>query len=163
MISMNVKVKQWKSLFIILLITLAAGGLSGFLTSESMKEYAGLYQPPLAPPGWLFPVVWTILYILMAVAAWRIYISDAPEKKTALITYGVQLLVNVLWPVLFFKFDAYLLAFAWLLLLWYLIFIMLKQFYKIDPLAGKLIIPYLLWVTFAGYLNLAIVLHYAVL
>ena len=159
---MNEKVKQWKSLLVILLIILAAAGLSGLLTAGSMEKYTGMYQPPLAPPGWLFPVVWTILYILMAVAAWRVYISNAPEKKTALITYAVQLLVNVLWPVLFFKFDAYLLAFAWLLLLWYLVFIMLKQFYKIDPLAGKLIVPYLLWITFAGYLNLAIVIHYAI-
>ena len=157
---MKPEIKQWKSLVISLLLTLAVGGLAGFATAGSMEKYANLYQPPLAPPGWLFPVVWTILYVLMAVAAWRVFISHSPNKQQALLLYGIQLIVNALWPVLFFTLDAYLLAFAWLLLLWYLVFMMFRQFKEIDPLAGWLIVPYLVWLTFAAYLNLAIAIHY---
>ena len=154
---MNVK---WKELLISLFISLGAGALAGLLTSDSMQKYATMYKPPLAPPGWVFPVVWTVLYILMGIAAYLVYVSDSDQKKTALTLYGVQLVANVLWSVIFFELDAYLLAFAWLLLLWYLIFLTLRSFYEINPTAGKLLIPYLLWVTFAGYLNLSIAIHY---
>ncbi len=151
---------NWKELLISLFISLGAGALAGLLTSDSMQKYATMYKPPLAPPGWVFPVVWTVLYILMGIAAYLVYVSDSDQKKTALTLYGVQLVANVLWSVIFFELDAYLLAFAWLLLLWYLIFLTLKSFYEINPTAGKLLIPYLLWVTFAGYLNLSIAIHY---
>lgn len=151
---------NWKVLAVSLGITLGAGGLSGLLTAGSMGQYENMYQPPLAPPGWIFPIVWTILYILMAVAAYLVIQSGSPEKEQAIKLYLGQLLVNVLWPVLFFVMETYLPAFAWLILLWYLIWKTIQVFASIDKWAGYLMIPYLLWVTFAGYLNLAIALHY---
>ena len=151
---------QRKPLLGSLLISLGTGAVSAFLASDSMEKYSSLYKPPLAPPGWAFPVVWNILFILMGVAAYIIYESDAPGKAQALKLYGVQLLVNAFWSVIFFRFDAYFLAFAWLLLLWYLVYLTIKQFKDINETAARLLIPYLVWLTFAGYLNLAIAVHY---
>ena len=156
---------NWKALFTSLVFSLGTGGLAAFITAGSMNQYERMYQPQLAPPGWLFPVVWTILYILMGIAAYLIYESEAKnaaqesEKQAALEIYAVQLVVNFIWPILFFNLNAYLLSFAWLLLLWYLILQTIRKFYAIDKTAGILLIPYLLWVTFAGYLNLAIALY----
>ena len=151
---------KWKPLLVSLAVSLGTGALSALLTSDSMGQYQNIYRPPLAPPGWLFPIVWTILFVLMGVAAYRIYVADAAqdEKRSALLFYVAQLLVNFFWSIIFFRWEAYLLAFAWLLLLWYLIFVTLRKFYDIDKTAGYLLIPYLAWVTFAGYLNLAIVI-----
>lgn len=153
---------NWKVLLVSLAISLGAGILSSLLSGNSMGEYQELYQPPLAPPGWLFPIVWTILFILMGTAAYLVYESDAGEedKRAALTVYGVQLLVNVGWSIIFFRLDAYLLAFAWLLLLWYLIYRTIRLFWVIDTTAGGILLPYIVWVTFAGYLNLAIAIYY---
>lgn len=125
-----------------------------------MEKFAHLEQPPLSPPGWLFPVVWTILFFLMGVASYLVVRSDAPweKKKKALIFYGIQLVVNFFWSILFFNFGMYLFAFFWLLLLWVLILVTLVLFGRIRPAAGWLLVPYLLWVTFAGYLNFGIFL-----
>lgn len=150
---------QWKPLIVSLLISLGAGALAGILTSDSMNRYMQMYKPPLAPPGFIFPIVWTILFILMGIAAYLIYLSPSAEKRPALIVYLIQLVVNVLWSVIFFQFDAYLLAFVWLVFLWYLIYTTINQFYPINKAAAILMLPYLLWVTFAGYLNLAIAVH----
>lgn len=150
---------QWKPLAVSLLISLGAGGLSSILAGDSMQQYMQMYKPPLSPPGFLFPIVWTILFILMGVASYLVYITPGEEKKLPLTIYFIQLIVNVLWSVIFFRFDAYLLAFAWLLLLWFLIFITIRQFYTVNKTAAYLLIPYLLWVTFAGYLNLAIAIN----
>lgn len=153
---------NWKTLLVSLAVSLGAGALAGALTADSMAKYEELYKPPLAPPGWAFPVVWTILFILMGIAAYLVYEADAneEEKKSALLVYGIQLLANVGWSIIFFRFDAYILAFGWLLLLWFLIYRTLRRFYEIEALAGILLVPYLAWVTFAGYLNLAIALYY---
>ena len=98
----------------------------------------------------------------MGLAAFVVYDANAPmeEKKQALILYGVQLLFNLGWSVLFFRWNAYLPAFLWLIILWFLVFLLVKKFGAIDELAGKLMIPYLLWLTFAAYLNLSIALYY---
>lgn len=152
---------QWKPLLVSLVISLGTGAIGGLLTSGSMEKYSRMYQPPLAPPGWVFPVVWTILYLLMGVAAYLVYRTNSEKKYAALKLYAVQLLVNLGWPLLFFGLGAYLLAFTWLALLWYLVWMTIKQFYKINQTAGKLMLPYLLWVTFAGYLNLSIAVYYA--
>lgn len=149
-----------KSLVVSLFISLGTGILSALLTGGGMRQYADLYKPPLAPPGWLFPIVWTILYILMGVASWRIYESQGSDRRLALSLYGNQLLLNMVWPLLFFELKVYFFAFAWLLLLWLLIYLTIRQFLPIDRRAGLLLVPYLVWVTFAGYLNLAIALHY---
>ncbi|MBR5529505.1 MAG: tryptophan-rich sensory protein [Oscillospiraceae bacterium] len=147
---------DWKKLLLALAIPLGVGALSALLTGGSMANYGNLNRPPLSPPGWLFPVVWTILYLLMGYASYRIWVSDAPEKrkKSALRTYLAQLAVNFLWPLIFFGLQWRLLAFWVILLLWVLIYFTIKKFSKIDELAADLLLPYILWVTFAAYLNL---------
>ncbi len=149
-----------KTLAVSIAISLGAGILSALLTGGNMRQYADLYHPPLAPPGWLFPIVWTVLYILMGIAAWLVYETPSGDKRLALSLYGNQLLVNVVWPLIFFNLRAYFFAFGWLLLLWLLIYLTIKQFLPINRTAALLLTPYLAWVTFAGYLNLAIALHY---
>lgn len=147
---------DWKKLLIALAIPLGVGGLSALLTGGGMGDYGQLNQPPLSPPGWLFPVVWTILYLLMGYASYRIWTSSAPEtqKRSALRVYGAQLAVNFLWPLIFFGLQWRLLAFWVILLLWVLIYFTIKRFGKIDEIAADLLLPYILWVTFAAYLNL---------
>ncbi|SHM76630.1 TspO and MBR related proteins [Anaerosporobacter mobilis DSM 15930] len=148
-------------LFIIsLLIPLLIGGISGFITRNSMETFALLNKPPLSPPGWLFPIVWTTLYILMGVASYIVLVSNAPieSKSIALKVYLFQLVINFFWSLIFFNLEQYLLAFFWLLFLWVLIIITIILFYNISKTAAYLLIPYLLWVTFAGYLNLSIYL-----
>lgn len=150
---------DWKRLLIALAIPLAVGGLAALL-SGGMADYRAMNQPPLSPPGWLFPVVWTVLYLLMGYASYLIWISDAPEaeKRKALVLYGAQLLANFIWPLLFFGAEMYLTALIWLVVLWILIFLTIRAFSRINERAGDLLIPYILWVTFAAYLNLGIFL-----
>lgn len=155
---MHMKI-QWKALVVSLAVSLGTGLLSVLLTPNIQEDYAQLYRPPLAPPGWVFPVVWTILFVLMGIAAYLVYTSGNGQSTSALKLYLVQLLFNLGWSVLFFRWDAYLPAFLWLLILWYLVYRLIRQFGEISSLAGKLMIPYLIWLTFAGYLNLAIALH----
>lgn len=149
---------NWKRLIIFLAIPLAVGALSAILTNGSMEQFSALKQPPLSPPAFLFPIVWTILFILMGVSSYLVMQSDAFRKNVneALTIYGVQLFMNFFWTIIFFNMKTYLFAFVWLVILWVLIIIMCRSFYKISPLAGLLQLPYLLWTTFAGYLNLAI-------
>ncbi len=146
-----------KKLLISLAIPLAVGGLS-WLLSGAMGQYRALNQPPLSPPGWLFPIVWTILYLLMGYSSYRVYTAGKPPALTqrALKLYFAQLAVNFLWPIVFFVFSWYLAAFFVLIALWILILLTVKAFSAIDETAGDLLIPYLLWVTFAGYLNLGV-------
>lgn len=149
-----------KRLIICLAIPLVVGGAAGLLTMNSMEAFEALNQPPLSPPGWLFPVVWTVLYVLMGIASYLVSVSDAPqeEKARALWTYGIQLAFNFLWPIAFFNLKWYLSAFLWLVILWILILITALRFGRIRKPAGYLLVPYLLWVAFAGYLNLGIYL-----
>ena len=151
--------KDFKKRLICWAIPLAVGGLATLL-SGGMGNYRVMNQPPLSPPGWVFPIVWTVLYLLMGEASWRILTSGAePDKiRKALIAYGVQLGLNFLWPIVFFGGQMYLTAFLILILLWVAIFITLRRFSAINETAGDLLIPYLLWVTFAGYLNLGVYL-----
>lgn len=139
-------------------LPLFVGALAGILTQNSMTVYRSLNKPPFTPPGWIFPIVWTILYILMGIGSYMIASSRWYKKWNALLLYGVQLFLNFIWSLVFFNQQHYLLAFLILLLLWYCIFRMIAAFWSINPLAAILQIPYLLWVTFAGYLNFVIVL-----
>ena len=152
--------KNWKILIVCILIPLAVGSIAGLLTMGGMEKFATLNKPPLSPPAWLFPVAWTILYTLMGISSYLIYTSEEPKdsnlKSQALSTYGYQLLVNFLWPVFFFDFQWYLFSFLWLVFLWILVLKMILEFRKINPLAALLNIPYLLWLTFAAYLNLGV-------
>lgn len=147
-----------KILLLAVAIPLAVGGLSALLTRGNMELFDTLQKPPLSPPGWLFPVAWTILYIMMGLASGLVYTSggNSLERERALRFYGMQLIVNFFWSILFFNWSMYLLAFFWLILLWVLILVTAVRFYRIEPAAGYLMVPYLLWVTFAGYLNYGI-------
>lgn len=149
---------KWKPLLISIVIALGAGALSAWLSGDNMSVYQTLKLPPLAPPGIVFPIVWTVLYILMGISAYLIYQSISENKKSALIVYVIQLFLNALWSPIFFRMEAYLFAFVWLVVLWVFILIMIIKFYPINKTAALLQIPYLLWVTFAGYLNFAIYL-----
>ncbi len=146
---------QWKNLITCIAIPLAVGSLSALLTRNSMETFNAITKPALAPPGWLFPIVWTILYVLMGIASYLVLTSGKPNDK-ALTTYGIQLVFNFFWSIIFFNLELYLFAFIWLVLLWLLILKTVRLFYQISKPAGYLMIPYLLWVTFAGYLNFSI-------
>lgn len=149
---------DWKRTAVCIAIPLAVGGVTAWLTRGSMELFAALEQPPLSPPAWLFPVVWTALYILMGLASKRVLSSAAPREdvRTALWLYGIQLAVNFVWPLLFFNLQWFLIAFFWLMLLWGLVIVTTVKFHRIDPAAGYLLLPYALWTTFAAYLNLGI-------
>ena len=150
---MNIKNKS--ALIIFILIPLAAGSLSALLSGNS-AAYLALNKPPLSPPSFLFPIVWTILYILMGISSYIIYESEDPEKNKALRLYFIQLFFNFLWSIFFFGFSMYFFAFLWLLVLIILIVLMIYQFHKISPVAAYLQIPYLIWCLFAAYLNFMI-------
>ena len=152
---MHMKKQSWKTYAIWILIAEAVGALSGFLSRNGMDIYsAAVSQPPLSPPPIIFPIVWGILYALMGFGATRIYSSPpSKERSLGLNIYTVQLVVNFFWSLIFFNAQAYGFAFFWLLLLWSLVFWMISTFRKTDPLAAWLQIPYLIWLTFAAYLN----------
>ena len=138
----------------------AVGALSGWLTREGTRLYntdRSIQRPPLSPPGFLFPIVWTILYALMGIGAARI--CEAPvsrDRSRALAIFFLQLAFNFFWSILFFNLRAYGWALVWLVILWILILGMIICFWRVDRTAALLQIPYLLWVTFAAYLNYAI-------
>lgn len=136
-------------------IGLGTGLLSVLLTLGNFKAYSALLQPPM-PPEWLFPIVGGILYILMGVSAYLVYECDTEEKYIGLAVYVLQLIFNFLWLIIFFNIRNLLFAFVWLVFLWVLVLAMTISFYKVNKTAGLLQIPYLLWVTFAGYLNIAL-------
>lgn len=151
---------KWKTLLISIAIPLIVGGIAGFISKDSMSIFETLNKPPLSPPGWLFPVAWTILYALMGIASYLIVTSGAPQKSIsrAIKLYGVQLFFNFFWTFWFFYLGLYFFAFIWLLILWVLILATIISFAHISKPAMYLMLPYLLWVTFAGYLNLGIAL-----
>ena len=143
--------KNKSNLIIAVLIPLTVGSISSLL-SGNMGQM-NYIQPDFTPPAVVFPIVWTILYILMGISSYIIYESDYPDKNSALRIYGIQLFFNFFWSILFFRFSAYFLSLIWLLVLIILIIIMILRFYKISPIAAYLQIPYLLWCMFASYLN----------
>ena len=150
--------KKWKPYVFGAAIALAVGSLSGILSMDGMKLYAeSALKPPLTPPGWVFSVVWTILYALMGISSARIWLTpEGKERSKGLNLYVVQLIVNFFWSLLFFNAQAYGLAALWLILLWVLVLLMIIEFSKVDKLAAWLQIPYLVWLTFAAYLNLGV-------
>lgn len=136
----------------------AVGILAGLLTRAGTEMYAQMAaKPPLTPPGWLFPVVWTVLYALMGVSAVRIW--QAPEstaRSRALNLFVIQLVLNFFWSLIFFNARAYGLAVVWIILLWIAVLLMILQMRTVDPTAAWLQVPYLLWITFAAYLTLGV-------
>ena len=170
--------KNLKIIAISILIPIAVGSIAGLLTMGGMEQFQNLKKPSLAPPAWLFPVVWTILYLLMGISSYMIYTSKCNgnrkeeksiilqkirknncslvQKSNALQIYGYQLVVNFLWPVFFFNFGWYGFSYLWLILLWILVAKMIWEFDKISQTAALLNLPYLLWLGIAGYLNLSV-------
>ena len=145
-----------KSLLKSLVISLGTGVLASILTMGSMSIYQEINRPSLAPKATVFPIVWTILYILMGISSYLIYESNAKGKDTALKVYIIQLALNFTWSLIFFNARAFLFSFIWIILLWLAVILMIKLFYEISPLAALLQVPYLLWITFAAYLNFMI-------
>lgn len=156
----NVTVQKIALFLICVLIPLFVGLLSSSLTSENITILDQLKKPPLYPPGFLFPIVWTILYIFMGIASYLVLTSagDYNDIIDALSAYLLQLGVNFFWPIFFFNLQAFFFSFLWLVLLWILIALTIYNFAQVSKTAAYLMIPYLVWVTFAGYLNLSIFL-----
>lgn len=150
--------KQWKKYALSAAIALAVGGASALLSRQGMETYNEMaVKPPLSPPMWLFPVAWSILYILMGIGAARVWQSaESPHRSRGLNLYVAQLIVNFFWSLLFFNAQAYGFSALWLMLLLVLAVAMAVQFGKTDSLSGKLQIPYVLWLMFALYLNVAV-------
>lgn len=150
--------KHWKTYAFWILLAEGVGGLSGWLTREGTKLYnETVVQPPLSPPSAVFPIVWGILFALMGIGAARIYLAPpSPQRRLSLRLFFLQLAFNFLWSIIFFNLQAYGLAFIWLVALWLLILWMIRSYRKVDATAAWLQIPYLLWVTFAAYLNFGV-------
>ena len=148
-----------KTFGIAIAIPLAVGGLSAFITRNSMGIYDKINQPFLAPPSWLFPVVWTILYILMGVSTGLIYRdknSSTEDKRKAFVLYGLNLFLNFFWSIIFFNFGSFFIAFLWLMLMIFVIVKMITAFNKVSPTAAYLQVPYIIWCCFASYLTASI-------
>lgn len=151
--------KKYKVFIISILIALAVGGFSALLTMKNMNLFSEINTPPLSPPAFLFPIAWTVLYILMGFSSAIVFEHRSFKRAQAergLVLYGISLSVNSFWSIIFFNFRAYTFAFVWLLILWSIVLAMIAEFYKVNRLSAYLQIPYIIWVTFAGYLTLGI-------
>lgn len=149
------KVKHWKPYVFWILFTEAVGALSGFLTREGSRLYSEtVMKPPLSPPAVVFPIVWGVLFLLMGISAARVWLKrTSPLRDRGILIYLLQLFVNFFWSIIFFNMQAFGFALVWLILLWVLVLLMILTFRKIDRTAAWLQIPYLLWLSFAAYLN----------
>ena len=152
------KKTNWKTYVVFVVLTEIVGGISGFLTRKGTKVYqATVRQPPLSPPGAVFPIVWSILFALMGIGAARIWQAPLSTERTqSLRLFFSQLGFNFFWSIIFFNLQAFGFALLWLAVLWVLIAMMINSFRKVDKLAAVLQIPYLLWVSFAAYLNFGV-------
>lgn len=151
----------WR-LLVSLAVPLVVGGISALIAGDSMAAFGAFNQPPLAPPAWLFPVAWTILYILMGLACFFVWVRPTNKQLTMkqktifFVVYGLQLVFNFLWSIFFFNLVWHLFAFIWLIVLWAMILFLVIWSGKKVRIAMWLLLPYLLWCTFAGYLNIMI-------
>lgn len=147
-----------KMLLPCLALPFAVSALSALLTGGAGNGYASCELPPLAPPGWVFPVVRTLLCLLMGLSSYLALRGRAPqqEKRSAAWLYLAQLAVSLIWPILFFRLGWRLFAFFWLMLLWLLALLTQNAFSRLSRTAGYLLLPQLLWVAFSGYLNLTV-------
>ena len=149
------KNSNWKTYAFWIILCEAVGALAGWISAGGIEVYSALAnKPPLTPPQWVFPVVWSILYALMGISAARISLTPpSKERNRGLNFFTALLIVNFFWPLLFFNAQAFGFALIWLILLWVLVLAVILTFRKIDKTAAWLLIPYLLWLTFAVYLN----------
>lgn len=138
------------------LLPIIGGVIVGLITSGYM-DYKNMVKPPLSPPSIVFPIVWTILYILMGIS-YFLATKDNENNKELDQIYLLQLLVNFLWPIIFFVLRMYFTAFFWIILLLILVISMIKELLKNNKISGCLQIPYLIWLLFATYLNIGIFL-----
>ena len=150
--------QNWKTYLFWIAVSEAVGALSGWLSRDGTEFFSQTAsQPPLSPPAVLFPIIWGILYALMGISAARIWLApSSSDRSNGLNLFISQLVVNFFWSLIFFNAQAYGFAFLWLLLLWALVLAMILTFHQVDPLAAKLQIPYLLWLTFAAYLSFGV-------
>lgn len=153
--------KFWR-IMLSIIVPLGGGFIISLFTMDAMKKFSTFNQPPLAPPAWLFPVAWTVLYILMGLASYLIWFRSHGDHKLAkcgkfaLVLYGVQLVFNFAWTPFFFSLGWYWFAFGWLLVMWALIIVLMVKSFKISRAAFFMLLPYILWCTFAAYLNCGI-------
>ena len=149
------KQQPWKTYLFWILLSESVGLLSGWLSREGTQLYSEtMLKPALSPPAIVFPIVWTILYALMGISAARIRLAPpSRQQQQGTNLFIAQLIVNFFWSLFFFNLQAYGFSLLWLILLWVLVFLMILSFRKTDRLAAILQIPYLLWLTFAAYLN----------
>ncbi len=154
---MRMKKRKIRAYAIAILIPEAVGALAGLLTREGIQNFQNVPQSALTPPAILFPVVWTILYALMGISLARIWMAEeGGERSRGLSLFIFQLIFNFFWSIFFFNMGAYGFSFLWILGLWLLIVLMIRSFYEVDKPAAALQIPYLVWVSFAAYLNYAV-------
>ena len=155
--TMNQKKINWKMLILYIVFALVAGGI-GALLGGNMEEFENVNKPWFSPPAIVFPIVWTVLYVLMGISSYLVCANktDKKFKKRACFIYLLQLTVNVLWSLFFFRLRWYFFSFVWAVLLTLSVLLMVIKFHKIKPLAAYLQIPYLLWTVFASILTYAI-------
>lgn len=155
---MKLNWKKWQPYILSVALALGVGFLSALLSADGMQAYEEMAaKPPLTPPGWVFSVVWTVLYALMGISAVRIWqLPASSERNKALNLYVLQLILNFFWSLIFFNAQAYGFAALWLCVLWAAVFLMIRQFDKLDKTAAYLQLPYLFWLTFAAYLNIGV-------
>ena len=149
---------DFKKLFLCIAVPLLVGGIAGLLTRTGTQSYPDLIKPPFSPPAILFPIVWTVLYTLMGFSSYLIWTNtvDSSVSSKAKQLYFYQLTANFLWSFFFFSFRWYFFSFLWILLLWGLVAAMIKTFSSISKVAAYINLPYLIWLTFAAYLNLGV-------
>lgn len=143
-----------KKLVFYILITIGIGSLPALFVD--FNKYKDILKPPFSPPGFIFPIIWTILFILMGISIYRVVMTNNYEIDSIKIIYYAQLIINALWTPIFFELNSYLLSFIWLLLLLILVIILSIKIISIDKVSFYLLIPYIIWLLFAGYLNLGI-------
>lgn len=156
---MVIELKKYKYIILNVAISLGIGAISALCTMNSMHLYQKINRPKIAPPGFIFPIVWSILYVLIGLSSYLVHRSKDNNKESALILYYFQLALNFIWPITFFNYQNFLLALAILLALNISVIILIRLFYKIRPIAAYLLLPYLGWIFFALYLNFWIFLR----
>lgn len=147
---------DFKKLFKYIFITLLIGGVPSIFVYGNIDNYKLLNKPPLSPPSVVFPIVWTIIYILLGISIYRVMNTESNKKSEAKLIYFIQLAANALWTPIFFGLNEYFLAFLWIIMLILLVVTMLITFFKIDKISFYLNIPYIIWLLFASYLNFGI-------
>lgn len=152
--------KGIKYQIIFAIVSLAVGGLAAIIIRNYTDSYALLNKPAFSPPKWVFPVAWTIIYILMGIGLGLVISAprNNADKSSSIFNYSLQLVANFLWSIWFFNLSQYKLSFVWIILLFILVIFMTINFYKVSKIAGLIQIPYIVWLLFAGYLNLFIAL-----